>query len=282
MAMMQSVPMRLSARPKEGRRTPGSPTKVSSLAMATRAPKFVWAARDASAASRAAVASAQSTRAGAVTSRAARLGSGFFGSRLAGAAWSRLRIGPSDFGRLGPDVLPGRSCVAQVQTRGDASGEHLQDVCMPVTEDIESNEFARAFCEFWGRILSDAPSCSSPREIIDPYPDGVDVTEKDLESDEALWALYEHWCKVFNKKRDHAEMVRLFPVFKMTATTVHSWNTYVPPDPRKAAAFLKGKKKAERRLAKGLDVPSCYESKVLGPFADGVDQEMGSPVNAAY
>jgi hypothetical protein len=37
--------------------------------------------------------------------------------------------------------------------------------------------------------------------------------EQDLESDEALWALYERWCKAFNQKRDHDEMVRRFSKF---------------------------------------------------------------------
>ncbi|OEL35156.1 hypothetical protein BAE44_0003824 [Dichanthelium oligosanthes] len=32
--------------------------------------------------------------------------------------------------------------------------------------------------------------------------------EEDLKSDEALWALYERWCKAFNQKLDHEEMMR--------------------------------------------------------------------------
>jgi hypothetical protein len=35
-------------------------------------------------------------------------------------------------------------------------------------------------------------------------------TAKDLESDEAVWALYERWCKAFDKKRDHAGMMFRF------------------------------------------------------------------------
>ncbi|CAN6249738.1 unnamed protein product [Urochloa humidicola] len=39
--------------------------------------------------------------------------------------------------------------------------------------------------------------------------DGMPVTEKDdVESDEALWALYARWCKAFNKDREHAGMAR--------------------------------------------------------------------------
>ncbi|TVU27896.1 hypothetical protein EJB05_19397, partial [Eragrostis curvula] len=40
-----------------------------------------------------------------------------------------------------------------------------------------------------------------------PVP-GLDVTDKDLESDEAIWTMYENWCKVYNMERDHEEMTR--------------------------------------------------------------------------
>jgi hypothetical protein len=46
---------------------------------------------------------------------------------------------------------------------------------------------------------------------------GVNVTDKDMESDEATWALYEQWCKAFNKVRDRSEMARRFHMFKRTA-----------------------------------------------------------------
>jgi len=48
--------------------------------------------------------------------------------------------------------------------------------------------------------------------------------DKDLESDEALWALYQRWCKFFNQERDHDEMVRRFPEFKETALSVDRVN----------------------------------------------------------
>jgi hypothetical protein len=35
-----------------------------------------------------------------------------------------------------------------------------------------------------------------------------EADEKDHESDEALWALYERWCKHFNAERDRDEMAR--------------------------------------------------------------------------
>jgi hypothetical protein len=50
---------------------------------------------------------------------------------------------------------------------------------------------------------------------------GLDITDEDLASDEAAWALYENWCKVYNRERDHEEMTRRFPTFKAVATHVH-------------------------------------------------------------
>ena len=44
--------------------------------------------------------------------------------------------------------------------------------------------------------------------------------EKDLDSDEAMWALYERWCKFFNQKRDREEMARRFSSFKETVLRV--------------------------------------------------------------
>jgi hypothetical protein len=44
--------------------------------------------------------------------------------------------------------------------------------------------------------------------------------EKDLESDEALWALYERWCKYFNEERDRDEMARRFSKLKETVLRV--------------------------------------------------------------
>nr|CAB3489208.1 unnamed protein product [Digitaria exilis] len=40
------------------------------------------------------------------------------------------------------------------------------------------------------------------------------VQEKDVESDEAMWALYERWRKAFNQERGHDEMDRRFNKFK--------------------------------------------------------------------
>jgi len=48
--------------------------------------------------------------------------------------------------------------------------------------------------------------------------------EKDLESDEAMWALYHRWCKHFKMERDHDEMVRRFAEFKNCVLHVHQVN----------------------------------------------------------
>ena len=47
-----------------------------------------------------------------------------------------------------------------------------------------------------------------------------EANEKDLESDGALWDLYERWCKVFNQERDREEMARRFSYFKKTVLRV--------------------------------------------------------------
>ncbi|KAG2537368.1 uncharacterized protein LOC120687561 [Panicum virgatum] len=60
-------------------------------------------------------------------------------------------------------------------------------------------------------------------EVLMPKAKFV-AQEKDLESDEAMWALYERWCKFFNQKRDRDEMVRRFNKFKDTARLVHRTN----------------------------------------------------------
>jgi len=53
------------------------------------------------------------------------------------------------------------------------------------------------------------------------YNDEFVATEKDMESSEAMWALYVRWCEYFKEKRDHDEMVRLFPNFQKTVRRVH-------------------------------------------------------------
>lgn len=47
------------------------------------------------------------------------------------------------------------------------------------------------------------------------------VTAEDVESEEATWALYERWCKAFNKKRDNpVEKALRFKIFRNVAMHV--------------------------------------------------------------
>ncbi|KAL6603184.1 hypothetical protein ACP70R_043545 [Stipagrostis hirtigluma subsp. patula] len=73
----------------------------------------------------------------------------------------------------------------------------------------------------WKRRDDEAPRRSKPPL---PYLPGKSVTEKDLESDEAAWALYERWCEAYNKELDHAEMARRFDRFKQSVRFVLAWN----------------------------------------------------------
>uniref|UniRef100_A0A0D9Y1Q0 Uncharacterized protein n=1 Tax=Leersia perrieri TaxID=77586 RepID=A0A0D9Y1Q0_9ORYZ len=92
--------------------------------------------------------------------------------------------------------------------------------------------------------------------------DGKCVTDKDVESDEAVWALYERWCKSFNKERDHAEMVRRFYIFRFEAWTVHGWNSYVHKD-----LYALDHAKKQRDL--GKHVCDWYLQQELCQDADG-------------
>lgn len=40
------------------------------------------------------------------------------------------------------------------------------------------------------------------------------VEDEDIASKEALWSLYERWCKAFGEERDHDEMLRRFDHFR--------------------------------------------------------------------
>lgn len=59
--------------------------------------------------------------------------------------------------------------------------------------------------------------------MIDEPEPGLDVTEKDLESDDATRALYENWCKAYDKERSLDEMARRFPIFKRCARDAHRY-----------------------------------------------------------
>ncbi|XP_020190134.1 cysteine proteinase EP-B 2-like [Aegilops tauschii subsp. strangulata] len=87
--------------------------------------------------------------------------------------------------------------------------------------------------------LASSPSCT-------PHPDpGTDEvilpSDKDLESEEALWALYKRWCKSFNEERDYDEMVRRFDTFKDSVRMVDSVNKANLPYTLKLSQFADGK-----------------------------------------
>ncbi|KAG2640694.1 uncharacterized protein LOC120665402 [Panicum virgatum] len=60
--------------------------------------------------------------------------------------------------------------------------------------------------------------------IPDPPPVKFPVMEADMASDEALWALYERWCKAFNQERQPDEMARRFSKFKEVVLRVDRHN----------------------------------------------------------
>lgn len=51
-----------------------------------------------------------------------------------------------------------------------------------------------------------------------------EAEDEDLQSDEALWALYERWCKHFKMQRDHDEMAHRFNKFKHSVLLVQKVN----------------------------------------------------------
>jgi hypothetical protein len=65
--------------------------------------------------------------------------------------------------------------------------------------------------------------------------------DKDLESDEALWALYERWCEAFNEERDYNEMATRFSYFKDTVLLVHHTNNADLPYKLEISIFADGK-----------------------------------------
>ena len=102
--------------------------------------------------------------------------------------------------------------------------------------------------------------------------DATIPTDKDVESDEATWAMYERWCKAHRKQRDdEEEMARRFKLFRSNAKFVHDWNSFVPPDPKEAAVYLKKRERAKQLILKGKDVShidDCYLPMELGCCAD--------------
>ncbi|WVZ72146.1 hypothetical protein U9M48_020655 [Paspalum notatum var. saurae] len=65
--------------------------------------------------------------------------------------------------------------------------------------------------------------CFDPEAPDDPATCFI-YDEKDLESDETMWALYERWRSFYEVKRDHDDMVRRFRYFKDAARSIHEFN----------------------------------------------------------
>ncbi|CAN6331631.1 unnamed protein product [Urochloa humidicola] len=77
--------------------------------------------------------------------------------------------------------------------------------------------------------------------------------EKDLESDDALWALYERWCNFYNQKRDREEMASRFSKFKEMALLVHRTNNANLPYKLALNKFADGKLMEKRANRDKLD-----------------------------
>ncbi|XP_037443284.1 uncharacterized protein LOC119311701 [Triticum dicoccoides] len=115
-------------------------------------------------------------------------------------------------------------------------------------------------------ISTDAPpdEMSSPASFT-PLPGKVKIlpSDEDVESEEALWALYLRWCNTLNQKRDHDEMVRRFDVFKDTVRMVHRVNKAKLPYTLKVSEFADGKLQ-ESMSPKVFDEPEYFATHAKG------------------
>ncbi|CAL4901623.1 unnamed protein product [Urochloa decumbens] len=57
--------------------------------------------------------------------------------------------------------------------------------------------------------------------LMEPAAAGVKFADEDVESEEALWRLYERWLAHFNVSRHPAEKLRRFSLFKEAARQIH-------------------------------------------------------------
>uniref|UniRef100_A0A0E0BVJ9 Cathepsin propeptide inhibitor domain-containing protein n=1 Tax=Oryza glumipatula TaxID=40148 RepID=A0A0E0BVJ9_9ORYZ len=118
-----------------------------------------------------------------------------------------------------------------------------------------------AACRAARLAAADVSDRLSIRYSSEPPDDGKCVTAEDVESDEAVWALYERFCKSYKLKRDHAEMARRFETFKSSANSVHTWNSYEHKD-------LDGLACAKERRDLGLSVERWFLLEELHPHDD--------------
>ncbi|KAJ1290854.1 hypothetical protein BS78_02G274700 [Paspalum vaginatum] len=78
-------------------------------------------------------------------------------------------------------------------------------------------------CSSLGRSKSESVA-DRDRDLESESVDEFVAEDKDLESDQAMWALYERWCKAFNQPRDRDEMLCYFNEFKDAVRHVISSN----------------------------------------------------------
>jgi hypothetical protein len=137
--------------------------------------------------------------------------------------------------------------------RSGSAGAAASDPFLPSRRPfVGRGRFPVAAPPAWSRGSGSTIAAAPPANIHRPAPEPEKVIfvaeDKDLESDEALWSLYERWCKAFNEERDHDEMARRFSEFKSNVLLVDKTNK--------------------------ADLPYKFE---IGRFADGKLIELRSP-----
>uniref|UniRef100_A0A0E0RFZ2 Cathepsin propeptide inhibitor domain-containing protein n=2 Tax=Oryza TaxID=4527 RepID=A0A0E0RFZ2_ORYRU len=73
-----------------------------------------------------------------------------------------------------------------------------------------------------------SPDCFDPEAPDDPATCFAH-DEKDFESNETVWALYERWCSFHSAEHDHDDMVRWFGCFKDRARRIIEFNKSSKP-----------------------------------------------------
>ncbi|TKW14190.1 hypothetical protein SEVIR_5G151600v4 [Setaria viridis] len=143
------------------------------------------------------------------------------------SAASRRAAGAGSAGAAVPDLLLPRSTpvASPLFGRYRASrrtavaclgGAGAQDLLLRRSTPVASPPFGRCLSSLMAR---------SDQGTLEPLTrPAFEVDDKDLESDEALWAFYERWCKFWGQERSREEMQRRFDLFKDTVLFVHRCN----------------------------------------------------------
>ncbi|KAG2658515.1 hypothetical protein PVAP13_1KG255035 [Panicum virgatum] len=152
-----------------------------------------------------------SSRAARAARSAARAASRAVRSAAAAAASSRsARPSAPVAASFGPhwDGLGGDSCSYQTSFSG------IDPCSDPVSPDQFSGVSSPDVSELdrMNRDTSELDFVAQEAKLQDKVD--LPIHEDDLVSDEAMWSLYERWCKVFNQERDSDEMARRFKEFK--------------------------------------------------------------------